>query len=292
MSGSGRGRIENEQFMFKLLTAFLHSSAVRRGMLCPRAAVKHLAKLSPIADIAPTDIILAAYPRSGATWLQNLLAGLLYGVDPELTPYSVIESLVPDLHQTQFFRRHEPVCCVKSHVAPQPTYRRVVHLLRDGRDVVVSYRHFLAAMEQREVAYTELVGPTATVWPCRWHEHTEAWLRNPYGAEILSLRFEELLRDPVSCLRQLCAFAGLERDEAFLQRVAESVRFSKLKVQESRFGHGGYANGMDFFRRGIIGSHRDEMPPDVLAVFLAEAGPALRRCGYATGQVDDAQRAA
>jgi hypothetical protein len=278
--------------MLKLLRRFLQSSTVRHGMRCPRTVANHLAKLCPIGEIAPTDIVLASYPRSGVTWLQNLLAGLLYGIVPERTPYSVIESLFPDLHQTQYFRRHEPECFIKSHLGPQPEYRRVVHLLRDGRDVLVSYRHFLQVSGQREVTWAELVGPGAPVWPCKWHEHTEAWLRNPYRAEILDLRYEDLMHDPVSCLRRLCDFAGLNRDDACLQHAAVGAGLAKLRVQETRSGLGPFANGEKFFRRGIIGSHQDEMPPDVLAAFLAEAGPTLRRCGYATGQVDGARRAA
>jgi hypothetical protein len=36
-----------------------------------------------------------------------------------------------------------------------------------------------------------------------------------------------------------------------------------------------------FMRRGEVGSHRDELPPEVLEVFERTAGPTLRRLGYA-----------
>jgi hypothetical protein len=35
-----------------------------------------------------------------------------------------------------------------------------------------------------------------------------------------------------------------------------------------------------FIRRGIAGSYKDEMPPDVLAEFMQRAGPTLSKCGY------------
>jgi hypothetical protein len=35
-----------------------------------------------------------------------------------------------------------------------------------------------------------------------------------------------------------------------------------------------------FVRRGAVGSHRDEMPPEILAEFLTEAGTSLARTGY------------
>jgi hypothetical protein len=267
--------------MLSKLLKRLHLTAVLPELTYRRRHVwKHLQQLTPIADIEPQDIVLASYPRSGVTWMQNLVAGLLYGVCPELTPNSVIQHLVPDVHQTQFYRRHQATCFLKSHLGPQPNYRRVVHLVRDGRDVIVSHRHFLSAVEQREVDFGELIGPRATVWPCKWHEHTEAWESNPYGAEVLLLRYEDLRADTVGSLRRLCEFAGLEREHAFLQRTAEGARFDRLQRQEGRFGQGGYANGARFYRRGVAGSYRDELPPEVLAVFLAEAEPTLRKHGY------------
>ena len=36
----------------------------------------------------------------------------------------------------------------------------------------------------------------------------------------------------------------------------------------------------DFVRRGIAGSYRDEMPADMLELFMDVAGPTLRRAGY------------
>ena len=38
-----------------------------------------------------------------------------------------------------------------------------------------------------------------------------------------------------------------------------------------------------FFRRGEVGSWRDEMPAEVLEAFLEQAGPTLRELGYPTG---------
>ena len=38
--------------------------------------------------------------------------------------------------------------------------------------------------------------------------------------------------------------------------------------------------GKPFVRRGRRGSFRDEMPPEVLDAFMAEAGPTLRELGY------------
>ena len=199
-----------------------------------------------------------------------------------MTPPRLIQDLVVDVHDARFYRRYGEVSYFKSHLCPQPNYRRVVHLLRDGRDVLVSYRHYLSAVQRREVTYHELVGPQARVWPCKWHEHTHAWLANPFGAEILQLRYEDLWYEPVACLRRLCEFAGLDRDDECLRRTALSARFASLQRQEKRFGDVAPVKGVAFFRRGIVGSYRDELPGSFRDEFVAEAGQVLRRCGYVT----------
>ena len=64
-----------------------------------------LAEQSLISHIDPSDIIIAGYPKSGNTWSQVLISGLVYGVSPTFTPDSVVQDLVPDVHYRRFYRR-------------------------------------------------------------------------------------------------------------------------------------------------------------------------------------------
>src|SRR5437762_10919798 len=105
--------------------------------------------LKPIEEAAPTDIFVVGFPRSGHTWFQNLIAGVVFGVDPEFAHDSLIQDLVPDVHYKHVFKRHGPTAYFKSHALPMKEYRRVVYLLRDGRDAMVSYWHFLSALSQK-----------------------------------------------------------------------------------------------------------------------------------------------
>ena len=147
--------------------------------------------LLPIADTRPTDVFVCSYPRSGVTWFQNLLAGVAFGVDPEFTPDALIQDLVPDVHYKSHYKRYGPSAYFKSHALPQKQYRRVIYLLRDGRDVMVSYHHFLTAL-QGPLDFLKLVQGVG-LSPCQWHEHVEQWLANPHGAEMIVVRYEDLL---------------------------------------------------------------------------------------------------
>src|SRR5436305_13144121 len=102
--------------------------------------------LQPISETAASDIFVCSYPRSGNTWFQNRLAGVVHGVDPEFAHDSITQDLVPDVHYKRFYKRYGDVAYFKSHALPQKDYRRVVYLLRDGRDAMVSYYHFLKVL--------------------------------------------------------------------------------------------------------------------------------------------------
>ena len=234
-----------------------------------------------IAQTEPADVFIVAYPKSGMTWFQNLVAGAIYGFDPEQTPDRLIQDLVPDVHYKSCYKRYRTPMFFKSHHLPRPEYRRVVYLVRDGRDVMVSYGHHLRALGRRDLDFTALVGG-AGLFPCKWHEHVEQWGANLFDAEMLLIRYEDLQNDAARELARFCAFVDEPRDAAALARVAEKCSFAAMRRREERYGwdNTAWPKNKPFVRRGVSGSYRDEMPAEVLAAFLQEAEPTLQNHGY------------
>jgi hypothetical protein len=236
--------------------------------------------LTPIGSYHAEDVFVVGYPRSGNTWFQNIVAGLYYGADPELAPHGLINEMAPDVHGAAFYRRYSTPMIFKSHALPDPAYRRVAYLLRDGRDAMVSYSHFLRSRYLPELDFLEMVEKGDSLFPCKWHDHVEAWLANPHDAEMIVIRYEDLQREPVAQLKRFCSFVGLTRDEELLSQLAEKTRFDRLRAKEVVDVESDDSAEKRFFRRGEVGCFRDEMPADVLQAFMKDAEPTLRRCGY------------
>lgn len=205
-----------------------------------------------------------------------------YGLDVQYAPDSLQQDLISDVHYKLYFRRYSTPSYFKSHHLPQPSYRRVVYLLRDGRDVMVSYLHHLQAMRGEQLDFEQLVRTGVDLYPCQWHEHVEAWQANPYQSDILTIRYEDLKQDPVSQVTRFCEFVGLDREAAHIKRSVEQCAFSKMREREARFGMDNPEWPRDrlFTRRGECGSFKDEMPPAVLAAFMEQSGKTLAELGY------------
>jgi hypothetical protein len=186
------------------------------------------AKLLRMNDFDPNDIFTVGYPKSGNTWMQHLLAGLVFGIEPRLGPDSLVQDLVPDVHFSKFYKRYLTPTFFKTHDLPEPKYRRVIYLVRDGRDAMVSYFHHLAALGKRPDCL-KLVATGEGLFPCRWHEHVEAWLKNPYGLVslwkmlLVNARSFIILLEDLGKLERQAAFDG----EVYNPKFAGEVLYSK-----------------------------------------------------------------
>ena len=239
----------------------------------------------PITQYQTADIFIVGYPKSGNTWFQNLASGIVYGVDPRFSPPVLVDDLVPDVHYKKYYRRYSTPMYFKSHFLPQAAYRRVVYLVRDGRDAMVSYFHYLEGTQKRKIDFLKMVTTGAELFPGKWHQHVEAWMANPHGAEMMIIKYEDLILDPLPQLEKFCQFASLERDKSFLEHVIEASDFNSLRKKEAAMGMGrtDWPAGKSFFRRGKVGSYRDEMPEAVQRAFEKEAGEALACFDYDYG---------
>jgi hypothetical protein len=142
-------------------------------------------------------------------------------------------------------------------------------LVRDGRDSLVSFAHFVlktahgidhATPAQLEETMEELIrSEIYGGWGC----NVMSWA-NRVGVDRL-VRYEELIEAPIGTLRAALAGIGLElgkQDEM-------PPSFTDLHEQVPWF-----------FRRGIVGSWRQEMPQRIQSLFLEKNEEAMEQLGY------------
>jgi len=240
----------------------------------------------PSTETADDDVFIVGYMKSGNNWFRNLAAGVVYGADPQYVPEALVRDLIPNHGpQNSYYKRYGAPMFFKTHDFPCSEYKRVVYILRNGCDVMVSLRHHYSALHEREIDFLKLVRGEDERLPRlkwhKWHRHVEKWLANPYQAQMIVIRYEDLKRDTVNELRRFCEFIGMSRADAELAAIAQKASFANMREKEARLGRGRrWPKDKFFVRRGEVGSHKDEMSPEVLEAFLSEAGDTLRKLGY------------
>ena len=250
----------------------------------PKSPSPDMARWAPITQFLGEDVFIVGFPKSRNTWFQYLTAGVVFGLDPELGPDTLVQELVPDVHYKQQYKRFRTPTFFKSHELPKPEYRRVVYLLRDGRDVMVSYFHYLRALRGAGVELSGLIRGKEDVFPCRWHEHVEAWHANPYRADLLVIKYEEMASNGVRQLRRFCEFLGIKKESRDLECIVRKASFKNMSDKEVREGwdNPDWPREKRFLRRGKVGAYQGEMTADLQQAFLGYAGITLRKYGYLT----------
>ena len=230
------------------------------------------------------DIYLVSYPRSGNTWARFLLANLIRPADVQVTFQSVAH-ILPDIHtdREQIERLSRPRF-IKSHAPLEPRYPRSIYLVRDGRDVYVSYYHY---QREKLPAGTTLADYVPMDhWPCSWGQHVLSWLDADLPEDrFLWVRYEQLYQQPERELHRMAAFAGLDVTEAQVQEAIRNSTFDSMRQIEETSGHprADHFSGR-FVRSGQAGGWQAHFGPREREAFkaLEAENEVLVRLGYAS----------
>ncbi len=237
------------------------------------------------------DIIVASYAKSGTTWMQQIVAQLLFNgaadlevaemspwVDMRVPPKEVkLAALEAQTHR-RFLKTHLPVdALVFSQKA------RYIYLARDGRDVVWSlYNHHASANAKYYQTLNDTPGrvgppiepPSDSIsqyfhewldrdghpyWP--YWENIKSWWEIRHLPNVMLLHFAKLKEDTPGQIRRVAAYLDIPIDESQWGLILKHCSFEFMKRHATRsvplggaFWDGG---SRTFFHRGTNGRWRD-----------------------------------
>ena len=239
----------------------------------------------------PDDIIIGSYSRSGTTWIQQIVAQLLWqGAEDinvaQMSPWfdcrfpareERLAILEAQSHR-RFFKSHLPVD--ELVFSPQAKY---VYIARDGRDVLWSlYNHhvnFRDGVIESIDDVPDRVGPPMGYapesvlqyfrdwlakdgypwWP--YWEHIRSWWNIKELPNVMLLHFADLKRDMPAEIRKIGAFLDIAIDETTMEKIVNHCTFDYMKTYgQKSIPFGGYlwqGGAKTFMHRGTNGRWKD-----------------------------------
>lgn len=234
------------------------------------------------------DIILATYPKSGTTWMQQVLK-LIYTGGKE-NGKNVSEA-VPWLERgTASMDTSNPNAAVDFNGMPSPRllsshapYRLVpggsprsspakyIYVARNPKDVAVSFYYHSRAFKVYEYSgnwdhfYTLFV--RGQVEFGSWFDHVLGWWEHRDQKNVLFLKYEDMQRDLHASVQRIVSFCGKDDlSPEVIDRVVELSSFQIMKVNSLANGdwHSPFRNTeiASFVRKGIVGDWKNHFSPE------------------------------
>jgi hypothetical protein len=236
------------------------------------------------------SLVITEYPKSGATWLVTLLGDLL--MLPKRDLYITQERVC---HSNNTFYKGildhhwykgatslsvESPSVVKSHELPHSPLidfnAKFLHLIRDGRDSVVS-KYFYekdfcvnnGLISDFDVKFDDYLVNSAT----EWKTYVESWL----DKGIPVIKYEALLQNTKQTLIDALAVFSVEYDPQRLDFViADNIKDKFRAKLEPIYKYN------TFVRKAIVGDWKNHFTKRHTDIFNAIAGDTLIKLGYET----------
>ncbi|MGH2568715.1 MAG: sulfotransferase domain-containing protein, partial [Bacteroidota bacterium] len=229
----------------------------------------------------------------GNTWCRFMLAQIMH---PDLEiDFTNIDRFAPDIYRPTDFQLKRVIRprLIKSHDYYDPRYRWVVFVVRDPRDVVLSYYHFM--IRRRKIQPNEPMERHV----CRflagdldrygaWHENVGSWIGAREGTPgFVMVRYEDLKSDPTTELVRICQHQGLEYDDLLIKRAIAAGDSKRMrKLEEEQMSQWVEAKGTDtsipFVRSATAGGWKVQLEPRLVDLINHTCGRQMSSIGYKT----------
>lgn len=242
----------------------------------------------------PDDIFISTPPKSGTTWMQGIIASMMWPagdmptdrgalspwVDARFTPIDELLAHLDGQEHRRFIKTHSPADCT-------PIFEecKYVTVYRDGRDALMSWANHRAAMRDDLVEFVNASAAEEGLrllpdwngdmdelfdqWEldCSPIRHLASWWPLRQAGFAYFVHYNDLKTDLDGEMRKLAAWLDIDVPEELWPATVERCGLSEMREQARASGRVTmiFENGADsFFHKGTNGRWRDVLTPEQL----------------------------
>jgi hypothetical protein len=241
--------------------------------------------------VFPDDVFIVSYPKSGNTWSRFLIANLLHPQEP--ANFANINRLIPDpeaLSVRELSQLPRPRI-LKSHQYFDPRYPKIIYIVRDPRDVVLSQYHFQIKRRVLNENYslerfvTDFIAGITTPYGS-WGENAGSWLATRHDKSgLLLVRYEDLITDAIHEMERIAVFLGVGAEPQLLARAVERSSAGQMRKLETDQAHMWSSTkdtrkDVPFVRTAAAGGWKSKLPEKSVLEIENAWSPLMRWLGY------------
>ncbi|XP_054626879.1 sulfotransferase family 5A, member 1 [Dunckerocampus dactyliophorus] len=224
-----------------------------------------------------TDILIVSYPKSGTTWMQQMVTLISNRGDPH------VSQTVPNWARAPWLEHHYSAELVQTLSRPrvmtthlshdmlghtlQGSKAKVIYVSRNPKDTVVSFYHFhkMANFLPDGGSFQEFLNQflEGTVQFGSWFDHFKGWT-SQLGAmtNLLHVTYEEMSMNPHGAIKRVSSFLQCPLVEDEVNSCVRHCSFSSMKdnkmINYTLVSHDilDQSKG-SFMRRGKVGDWRN-----------------------------------
>ncbi|XP_071484119.1 sulfotransferase 1A1-like [Diadema antillarum] len=269
-----------------------------RGVIMPNFMPLRCMTSLENMTVRPDDTFVITYPKSGTTWMQQIMLLVTFEGDISKIQEEHVTLLIPFLDLVDIFhhphdwvnapsvvdmvsempsprmmKTHSPNTFLPLEIKSDDPKVKVIYVARNPKDAAVSYYHFcrfiefLPTYESWDVFFEEFLAGRAPQGS--WFENVLPWWKRRNHPNVLFLTYEGMKKDHRGAVEKVARFMGKSLTDDVIDRIVEASTFSSMKKSSKAnpdsvvvISDEEKKKGSSFMRKGAIGDWKNYFTED------------------------------